>query len=98
MVGKVNATIYQTITNGNWKSSSTWSPSKPTFPWGSTDTVLINHAVNLNTSITTYGVIIISSGASLIGTSKSITIGDGSTFTNSGTVSVKSFTFNFSFY
>ena len=89
--GDLDATIYQTVANGNWKSSSTWSPSKPTFPWGSTDTVIISHTINLDKSITTYGVVIVSSGASLTTTSKSITVGDGSTFTNNGTVSVKSF-------
>ena len=87
----VNATIYQTVANGDWKSSSTWSPSKPTFPWGSTDTVIINHTINLNATITTYGVVIINSGASLTSTTKSITVGQGSKFTNNGTVSVKNF-------
>lgn len=90
-LGELNATIYQTVANGNWNSSSIWSPSKPTFPWGSTDTVIINHNVNLNKNITTYGVVIVSSGASLANTSKNITVGDGSTFTNNGTVSVKNF-------
>jgi len=85
------ATTFQTVCNGNWNSSSTWTPSKPTFPWGSTDTVIVSHTINMNKNLTSYGVFIIASGASLTNTAKNLTIGDGCTFTNNGTVSVKNF-------
>jgi hypothetical protein len=45
----------------------------------------------MNKNLTSYGVFIISSGASLSNSGKNLTIGCGGTFTNGGTVSVKNF-------
>lgn len=87
----LHATTYETTSNGNWNSSSIWSPSKPSFPWGSTDTVIVKHSINLNTNINIHGVFIVNSGAALTTTSKNITVGQASTFTNNGSISVKNF-------
>jgi len=86
-----DATTYQTVANGNWNSSSVWSPSVPSFCYGSCDTVIVNHTINMNKNLTSYGVFIISTGASLSNSGKNLTIGCGGTFTNGGTVSVKNF-------
>ncbi len=84
------AAIYETTSNGNWNSSSIWSPSKPSMSWGSTDTVYIKHYVTLNSNIVIHGIFKIIATGQLLGTSKNITVKSDGRFANDGIVSVKS--------
>lgn len=86
------ATIYQTISNGNWSKSSIWSPSKPNPTWGFTDTVVINHQVDMNLNLNMFGVLIINSGKSLGDTKKNFTLADGAELINYGTLTSNNFT------
>jgi hypothetical protein len=86
-----SAAVYETVSNGNWNKSSVWSPSIPTMYWGTTDTIIIKHAIGLNQNITLYGHMIINSGASLSNSKKDFTIGASSTLDNNGTLSCKNF-------
>ena len=86
----VYSTVYQTIADGNWNSSSIWTPSKPTMSWGFTDTIYINNQINLNKNLNIYGFFVVQSGAMLSNDNKSITVKGDATFTNNGTVEIKS--------
>jgi len=86
------ATVYTTVSNGNWNSNSTWSPSKPNFNSNFKDTVLVNHNFNLNVTLNVYGRLVISQNASINGSSKNFTVKENSTFINNGTLNIKYFT------
>ena len=87
-----HATVYETVKNGKWTQSATWTPSIPPMSWGSTDTIIIKHTVNMNTNVTMYGHLIINSGASLSNTNKNFKVGENSSFVNNGTLNCKYFT------
>jgi hypothetical protein len=89
-----NATVYTTIANGSFTNKNTWSPSKPNLSWGSTDTLIIQHAVTNTANLTAYGNWIITSTGSYI-TTMNMTFDEG-TLTNNGTIEVKNLTFNYS--
>lgn len=88
----LQATIYQTVKNGSWKSKTVWSPSKPNMSWGFNDTIRINHTVNMNLNLTVFGRLEITANGALSSNSKSITTKGNSVFVNNGTLYCKEFT------
>jgi hypothetical protein len=88
----VYSTVYTTISDGNWNSSSIWSPSKPHLTWGFNDTIYVANDVNLNSSASLYGLVVVQSGASLTNNNKSINVKEYATFINNGTVEIKNLT------
>ncbi len=88
----VYSTVYTTIADGNWTSSSIWSPSKPNMNYGFNDTVYISHQVVLNSNISVHGYFVVQSGAKLSKNNKSISIKEFANFVNNGTVEIKNLT------
>ncbi len=93
----LQSAIYETIADGKWSKSSTWSPSKPPLGWGATDTIIIKHkvimdVVNTGSGFLFYGHLQINSGAELARTNNNFQLGDNSSLSNSGSFIVKKFT------
>lgn len=88
---KAFSTVYTTIMDGNWNAANIWSPSKPVPNYGFIDTIIINHNIDLNTSANIFGYFVVNQGASLINSSKYITVKAGSIIINNGSIGVNSF-------
>lgn len=86
------AAIYQTAQNGKWTTASTWTLSKPSISYGFSDTIILNHQIELDLHLTLYGVIIINSGAELSKSTKDFKLGDGSELINNGSLICRNFT------
>lgn len=57
--------------------------------WGFNDTIYVANDVNLNSSASLYGLIVVQSGASLSNNNKSINIKEYATLINNGTIEIK---------
>jgi len=84
------ATNYTSTANGNWSSSSTWSPSGVP---GSTDTVTIANMVTLDANESVYSITINSSKTLTVSGSNTLTVYRN--FTNNGTFTYSTGTVTF---
>lgn len=87
----VSAVNYYTSSAGNWTAASRWTTSSPGGYWNLTDTVFVDHAMTLNTSLGFDGILIVRSGGSITGTN-SIQGNNSSKIISVGNISVSSFT------
>jgi len=79
MTTMVNAqTTYTTAASGAWNTASNWvSNSRPPTNLPSGDSIIIRHAMVYNVNQNVLGVMVVNSGASVIGTGQDLTIGSG---------------------
>lgn len=89
------AITFTTVANGNWNDPSTWDANgSPGSYWNSSDIVIVQHAVNLNQYIGFDGALTVNASGSLIGSSNSIALNNGASFSAAGEVSVNQLTLN----
>ncbi len=82
------ATIYRTITNGNYNTNHTWTPYKPNMTWGFTDTVYVEHKVNFNSSFSIFGHFEVKSNGEINASNRQIIIKDNATLINNGVINI----------
>ncbi len=86
------ATIYNTVKNGNFNMSNTWSPSRPIMNSSFNDTIYINHQITFNSKISVYGHFVVNNNGYINANSRTLFINDGASFINNGRVKVNKMT------
>ncbi|MGB0402486.1 MAG: T9SS type A sorting domain-containing protein [Salibacteraceae bacterium] len=94
-VFSIEAATYVTKSNGNYNAASNWvGNNKPGNWWGAGDTVIVEHAITLSSSLNFAGVLIIESSGSLTGTSKNIELNNGAKAFFDGAIDIKNLSSN----
>ena len=85
LVSLSHATVYETISAGNW-NSPIWTPSIPNETIDAGDTVLIHHSVALSDDLEISGYLEVTSSTAILSSTKEITVEYGGEFVNYGRV------------
>ena len=81
-------TVYTTTSDGKFNAANIWSPSKPSLKWNFSDTIVIQHQVELNSNTTLYGQVIVNQGASLFNNKKKLYLSNSAKLVNNGSIDV----------
>lgn len=87
----VNATNYESASDGNWTNSNTWSPHGVP---GDNDDITINHIINMDQDVETKKTITINISGSLETNSKNLKVKSHGIFNVLGKLKVKDLTFD----
>ncbi len=89
------ATTYTTTSDGSYAAAANWvSNNKPGNFWGAGDSVIVNHAMNLNNNIGFAGVLIVSTSGSITGTSRNIQLNNGAEAYFNGPIDIQDLSLN----
>lgn len=87
----INATNFESATDGNWTNSNTWSPRGVP---GDNDAITISHVVNMDQDVETKSSITINLTGSLETTTKKLRVKNNGAFNVLGKLKVKDITFD----